>query len=288
MIAFTMAACLAMLAGTTGGGQGSSGLVVLNTSADGALSMTGNSKVLIPTKAVYVNSASTQAVKTVGTALLDVPNMYIVGGAAFGGQSKCTGTVTQSATAYADPLATFAFPASTGLADLGAKSFKGSSPVTLSPGYYSGGISVTGNAAITLSPGVYVIGGSGLKVTSGSIAGEGVTLIVQSGELNIAGTSTLKLSPPTSGNTAGVVIAQPKANTHDMSLAGGSGVTISGSIYVPAGLLSLVGNSVVEGEGPQMGDLVVANKVSLKGTGSIRIGGPGVPAITLPKDSLFD
>jgi hypothetical protein len=288
MIAFTMSAWVAAVAGSVFAGGASSGLVVLNSTADGALSMTGNSKVLIPAKVVYVNSSSPSAVKTVGTALLDVPHLYIVGGASFGGESKCTGTVTQSSVVYVDPLTNLQFPLVTTLTDLGAKSMKGSSPETLSPGYYSGGVSLTGNAAVTMAPGVYVIGGSGLKVTSGSITGEGVTLIMQQGALNIAGASSLNLSPPESGSFAGVVIAQPVANTEAMSLAGGSGVNISGTIYAPSALLSLVGNSTVAGEGPQMGDLVIANKVSLKGTGEIRIGHASSVAIKLQSDSKFD
>jgi hypothetical protein len=287
MIGFAIAASLSMLAGTAGGGN-SSGLVVLDPSADGALSMTGNSKILIPSKVAYVNSSSKQAVKTVGTALLDVPQLFLLGEAAFGGQSKCTGTVTHCSAPYLDPLASLGFPVSSSLADKGSKAIKDKGAVALSPGYYSGGISITGNATVTLAPGVYIVGGSGLSVTSGNISGEGVTLVIQAGSLSIAGSSGMKLSPPTTGDTAGVVIAQPKANNKGMSLAGGSEVHISGSIYAPGATLTLVGNSAVEGEGPQMGDRVIANMVSLKGTGSIKIGGPGAVAIQLPTSALFD
>ena len=54
----------AMASGATSG----SGLVILNPTASGALSMTGNSAIQVPSAAVYVNSNSATAVSTVGTA----------------------------------------------------------------------------------------------------------------------------------------------------------------------------------------------------------------------------
>jgi hypothetical protein len=44
----------------------------------------------------------------------------------------------------------------------------------------------------------------------------------------------------------------------------------------------------VMGDGPQMGDLVVANKVTLAGTSVIKIGHPLAPALDLPALPLFD
>lgn len=263
-----------------------SGMVVLDNSASGALSMVGNSTVQIPARAVYVNSSATSAVATTGSALLDAPFLYIVGGATFNGQSRCTGQVISSVAPYVDPYAGMSFPDTSGMTDLGGRSI--TSSVTLQPGYYSGGIRISGNAAVTLQPGLYVIGGTGLRVTSGSITGEGVCLAVYAGEVDIAGSSGLVLSPMAGGAYAGMTIAQPSFNTAGMSLAGGAEVDVSGAIYAPRSLLTLVGNSEVNGTGPQMGDVVVANRVTLRGTSVIRIGEPGSPPLRIPTAATYD
>src|SRR5436309_2560026 len=93
----TTALSLLILSGSAfGGGMTGSGLVVLDTSASGALSMTGNSEVDIPAAAVYVNSSSSTAVRTTGNATLRTPDLYVAGGTSFTGQSGCTGTVHRS------------------------------------------------------------------------------------------------------------------------------------------------------------------------------------------------
>jgi hypothetical protein len=263
-----------------------SGMVVLDSSANGALSMVGNSTVQIPARAVYVNSSSTKAVSTTGSAVLDAPYLYVVGGASFNGSSKCTGQVINSVAPYVDPYAGRQFPDTSGMADLGGRHITTS--VTLQPGYYSGGIRISGNAAVTLQPGLYVVGGDGLRLSSGSISGEGVCIAIYSGSLDIAGSSGMTLTPPADGPFAGITIAQPSFNTEEMKLAGGSEVDISGAIYAPRAMLTMVGNSTVEGTGPQMGDVVVAGRVTMKGTSIIRIGEPGAPPLKLPTAATYD
>jgi hypothetical protein len=111
---------------------------------------------------------------------------------------------------------------------------------------------------------------------------------MQGGSLSISGSSAFTLTPTTSGALNGVVIAQPASNTHALSLSGGSSMNISGTIYAPGAALTLSGSGAVTGEGPQMGDLVVAKRVTLTGTGSIKIGHSQSTALQLPSQPLFD
>lgn len=262
-----------------------SGIVVLHPSAEGALTMVGNSTVEIPAKAVYVNSNHAQAVKTTGNALLDCPNLYVCGGASFGGNSCCTGTVSHPSVAYQDPMSATAFPSSAGMSSISGSVSGGT--VVMQPGYYASGISITGNASVTFSPGVYILNGN-FKLTSGSVVANGVCFVMQGGSVNIAGASSLVMTPPSSGSMAGMVMAQPPANTNSLSMAGGSGVDISGTIYAPTALITLTGNSSVQGQGPMMGDLVIAKTVKLAGTAVIKIGHPNMTAVQLPSFPLFD
>lgn len=279
----------ALVATAQAGGASGSGLVVLNASSNGALTMNGNASIEIPTKVVYVNSASASAVQTVGKAVIDAPALYVVGGTSFGGNSGCTGSVITGAPGIYDPLMHLAIPNADGMESHGTVNIKKSSePVTLTPGSYPSGLKITGNASVVFSPGVYIIGGTGLVITSGDVVGEGVCLIIASGSCELAGSSSLTLSPIGSGHLANIVLAQPSSNTSEMRLAGGSEFKVTGTIYAPKARLSLVGNSQIEGTGPQMGDLVIADRVSLSGTASIRIGREHLPQVSLPSMPLYD
>lgn len=283
------AGTVSMIAGAAiAAGGGSSGLVVLNPGAEGSLEMVGNSRVEIPAKIVYINSSHQRAVDTTGSAVLDAPAMYMVGGARFNGQSVFTGKLHKSSAPFEDPFWNMQFPRADSMEDFGGWSINSGSTVTLSPGYYPRGISVSGQSEVNLDPGVYVFGGSGLTVTSGDLFGEGVTIIIESGGLSLAGNAQVRLSPPADGATSGVVIAQSRDNDTEMKLAGGAEMRITGAIYAPGARLVMVGNSEVEGDGPLMGDLVVADRVQLRGTATIRIGRGELKAISLPSLPLFD
>jgi hypothetical protein len=277
---------LAFAAPALAGGTDGSGLVVLDPSASGALSMTGNSSVQIPARAVYVNSTASDAVRTVGTAVLDAPSLYLCGGASFGGHSECTGTTIHSNAPYADPMSGFRMPNGSGMTDMGALSVSGGTR-TINPGFYSHGIQINSNAQVTMNPGVYVVS-HGFRANSCRLVGSGICIVMLDGSLDLAGQAGLVLSPPDSGDMANVVICQPSSNTSGLSLAGGAEVNIAGAIYAPGATASLSGNSALQGQGPQMGDLVIANRVSLTGTSLIKIGHPEMRAIVLPSQPLSD
>lgn len=274
----------ALAVGNAFGQSNGSGIVVLHPSASGALNMVGKSTVEVPARAVYVNSSAKDAVKTSGAATLDCPNLYVVGKAAFTGNSGCTGTVSENCIPADNPFATYHFPSTDGMTDHGYKDIQGGT-VSLAPGYYSGGISISGGANVTLQPGTYVVGGNGFKLTSGSLNGASVAIHILSGSLDLAGNGNIELSPATAG---GVVIAQAQSNTNAMKLAGGSNVLINGGIYAPNNTMRLTGTSDVVGEGPKMGDLVVANMLELAGTAVIRIGGPGMAAVNPGSAAVYD
>jgi hypothetical protein len=284
-------ACLFAAAGLAGtalaGGVDGCGLVVLNTHEDGALTMSGNANVVIPSRVAYVNSCSGSAVRTVGNATLECEKLMICGGMSLSGNSGCTGPVVCSSAPFANPFDGLLAPSMAGLSALPEKKITGGN-VAIGPGYYANGISISGGAQVSMAAGVYFIG-HGFKITSGSLVGADVTIVMLDGSLDFAGCSSLQLSPPSSGGAmSGVVIFQPAQNTADMSIAGGAEVNIGGTMYSAKGRIKLSGNSSVVGVGPQMGDLVVADKVSIAGTGSVKIGHPSFAAIILPKLPLYD
>jgi len=283
MKVISILSALAMTGGAMAQTVDGSGVIALNRHADSALEMSGNSTVHIETRVVYVNSDSASAVRTTGTATLDVPTLSVVGGIQFSSNSSVTGQVIHG-TPVEDPLAGLQFPSYENMNPLPAVSISGGT-VTLQPGYYANGILIRGNSDVTFAPGMYFI--NDLKITAGKVTGRGVCFVMLGGAMDIGGTSSFLLSPMESGDWTGMVISQPHSNTSDMNIAGGGSFVLMGAIYAPGARVCLTGNSS-SGEGPHMGDLVVADRVKLSGTADIVIGGGNLRAVAPPRHPLYD
>src|SRR5262249_52895804 len=155
-------------------------------------------------------------------------NIYVVASAGCNGVSgsgSITGNLIPHVAPINDPYANVPQPGShdpscTNTSPTAANTITGGS-VTLSPGNYCGGLSITGGASVTLNPGVYVIdGGSFQSGGNGggnngtvSINGTGVTIFLTGGSGNYAtmqaaGNANLVLTPPTTGDSAGISIFQ--------------------------------------------------------------------------------
>jgi hypothetical protein len=103
-------------------------------------------------------------------------------------------------------------------------------PQTLNRGCYQ---NLNLNAPTTMNPGIYVISGN-MNLNSGyTLTGSGVTIYVASGANapNFDG-GTVTLSPPTTGNYAGVLYYQVPSNSSSINF-NGPNVKLSGLIYAP-------------------------------------------------------
>jgi hypothetical protein len=158
---------------------------------------------------------------------------------------------------------------------------KGTTSGTLCPGVYPNGITVKGNTLnITLQPGIYVLetgGNSPFQVGpgGGTVTGNGVTLVFTSATPNtpssypatmmsIQSNSSVTLTAPTSGTTAGFVImgdsTMPLGTSFDTH--SNPSVSLSGLAYLPRAALSWGGN-------PSTGSSqcleVIANTITISG-----------------------
>lgn len=117
-----------------------------------------------------------------------------------------------------------------------------SGTATLSPGRYQGPVKVAAGADVTLQAGIYEVGG--LIVEPGShLRGQGVTIVVGSGAIEITGCAELVLSPPTSGPYAGVTLHQPTSNHNAGRLARSAGCnwSFTGSLHAPRAQVEVTG-----------------------------------------------
>jgi Putative Flp pilus-assembly TadE/G-like len=105
----------------------------------------------------------------------------------------------------ADPLATLTIPAP-GPCDHTNMTVP-TGVTTLNPGTYCGGLTVSSGGVVTLNPGTYIITGSAFVADDAQIFGDGVTIVLADSNVKLFWTgATLRISAPTSGPLAGIVL----------------------------------------------------------------------------------
>jgi hypothetical protein len=149
--------------------------------------------------------------------------------------------------------------------------------VTLNPGVYIGGISISGQANVILNPGIYYMQGGGFSLSGqGNLSGNGVMIyndpINASDKVSLTGQGSVTLSPPTTGTYAGMVIYQDhsttnSADTAPIALTGQGNMTVTGTIYAARAALNATGQGGVN----IMGSQFIGDTMSVTGQGSIYI-----------------
>ncbi len=243
-----------------------SGVYVLDATANTTVDFSGNVEMLAST--LYVNSSNPEAITLSGTNVVVTTNVTNVVGGVLDPDLGLTGTINIGTAPVADPLASLPVPVFDPVNDLGTLSMSGGS-MTLSPGYYSGGFTLSADADLFLEPGVYVLDGAGLVVSgSAGIKGKGVTLyFTGSGHLTLSGNSIVDLAPSDRGVYRDVLYFFDRTNTNPVSLSGGSNIKMHGKMYFPASSVAISGESGVTNTA--FGWLLVCNELSMSGGGVI-------------------
>jgi hypothetical protein len=150
---------------------------------------------------------------------------------------------------------------------------------TLSPGVYCGGINVKNNN-YTFSPGTYILVGGGLTTqdSNSNIAGSGVMFYNTFGATdkgmqaysptNIAATSNVNLSAPTTGTYTGILFFDDRSAPTDTkctycdNYGGGSSAVYQGTIYNRNNGITMEGNSSVSSQYT----ILIADTITMTGT----------------------
>ncbi len=255
--------------GTTGTVTIGQTIFVLDPSAGGALSLSGNASISVA-GGIYVDSSSSSALSASGNASVKGSVIDVHGKVQKSGNASFSPTPVAGAAVVSDPLEALSQPSTSGLSNQGSVSLSGNASKTIPQGIYTS-ISVSGNASLTLGGGTYIIEGGGLSVSgNGSISGSGV-LIVNAGSnyangpggaygsISLSGNGSYKLTPMTTGTYAGIVIFQTRDNSKAMTISGNaSGMT--GTIYAPAAQLSESGNAALNAA-------LIVDTLSISGNG---------------------
>lgn len=164
--------------------------------------------------------------------------------------------------------------------------------LTLVPGRYCGGLTLTNAENTTFAPGVYIIDGGDFKVSgTSSMHGSGVTFILTGSgasyaQVDFAGGTDVQFSAPTSGPYAGILFFQdPHAPSYrgatllQNSILGGTRSDFTGVMYFPSQEVRFTGGAVTTSNRCLH---LVARKVTVTGNAHLgsQCGGTGVNPIS--------
>ena len=243
-------------------------MLTLASAAPGALTIQGNGVVTATTCGMYVNSTSSSAMQLSGNVTVTSSTIQVAGDYTASGNVH-TSPITTGAAITADPFIGLLMPVFSGCTYTNF-SRSGNGNVTLNPGTYCGGISLTGNYTVVFSPGVYHLYGGGLNFAGNisPVSGVGVsfynsgnTTTYPFSPFNLSGNIAVNMSAPTTGTYAGMLLMQNPLNTQTANINGNSSSVMAGNLYFPKNNLNLTGNS---GTDIPIGS-VVALKVSVQG-----------------------
>jgi hypothetical protein len=253
-----------------------SSILVLNPTLSGALSLSGNASIHV-SGSVMVDSNSPTALSASGNAAITASSIKVVGKVGASGNASFGSAPITGVVSVTDPLLILPDPdicTSPGSVNLTNGS------LTINPGVYSS-IKVAGNGSLILNPGVYVLAGGDFSVSgNGNVSGTGVTIYNGGansnpghtfGGISLSGNGIFRITAPTAGTYANVLIFQARDNTRALSLSGNAMQGITGIIYAPAALLTMSGNS-------QESLQLIVNQLKLSGNGTSNLAADGSAA----------
>jgi hypothetical protein len=258
------------------------GIIVLDPDNKGSFSNGGGAMVTVKgTAPIIVDSNDISAMIANGGGTVSSTAGYDVSGSpgySTPGGGSFTGTIHQNVEPTPDPLRFVPEPNINDYIVRSTKKLQHSSAqnITLLPGVYIGGVAITGKGSVTLSPGIYYMEGGGFSITGqGNLTGSEVMIynhpLSNSDTINLQGSGAITLTPPSTGPYQGISIFQSRTTVAQptVSVAGNgtAPLMISGTFYVPNGLLSVTGNGTQDTIGSQY----ISNTLALGGNGSFNV-----------------
>lgn len=240
----------------------------INKTACRAIDLIGNNILTVTGSGLFSNSSccsSKSAINAQGNAGIDITgDLTAAGCVSVGGAASASfNAISENVTPYTLP--TISEPDCSGLSP---QSVSGD---PISPGIYSGGIKVVAGATVNMEPGLYCLDDD-FSISSGSIIGHGVTIFMRSGKVSITGGDNV-LEAPQAGEADdvsgqswdGMLFFQAYGNTSNFKLTGNNSSYYEGTIFVPDGHCTLVG----EGGSTGMDTQFVCDTIDVAGNADV-------------------
>ena len=250
------------------------GILVLNPSAPGSVTDTGGGTVTIAGSApLIVDSSAPNAITVTGGGSVTATEIDVTGVPGISGNANAP-TINSGQPQTPDPLAYLPAPDPSTMPSYNGVHLT-TGTLTINPGVYKGGISVTGGGQIPtliMNPGIYYMQGGGFNIGGqANLTATGVMIYnapqKSSDVISITGGGSVTLSPPTTGPYAGISLFQDRTSTNTVSVSGGAGSAYYGTFYVAGGTLSVTGG----GTNSIIGSQYISNNLTVNGNGAFTI-----------------
>jgi hypothetical protein len=280
------------VAGLARSGTGQA-VIVTRSSGPNTFAVANNTRFIITGGGTNTNTTNNNSVQVGSGAQLTATFHRVTGNVGAADATRMTPAPVTGVVAAADPFATLAGPATSGVPVYGGQSITNAT-VTLNPGIYSGLITVGNSGIARLNAGNYIFR-AGLTTTgSGSIvlASAGGVLLYNAnasypaaggacGNVSLAGTGTMTLSPSRTGSYAGMLLFQGRTCTNAALITVRTGTSLSGTLYVPAATLTITAANNVTISSQIVADQLAvtgANTLTMTFTGTA-VAGTRVPSL---------
>jgi hypothetical protein len=224
---------------------------------------------------IVVNSAHQEAAIAGGGVNVIAPEYFITGNYTTTGGASFTGDLYTGRPGLEDPLVDVPPPDPLTMTIQSSKKIQYTSgEMTLQPGVYKGGITVSGTGSLRLEPGIYYMDGGGFSFTGqGSLFGHNIMVYNAPGNgnadgINVAGQGSVDISGPLDGVYKGLTFFQDRNATVTGNVSGTSETTrITGTFYFAGALLKITGSGGVANLGSQY----ISRYLDLGGNGGIYV-----------------
>jgi hypothetical protein len=270
-------------------------LCVLEPNGQNALLLSGSGDIQVTGGGIVVNSEHPLALNLLGSGDISAAQIRVLGGVSLiPGQGQLLPPAELGGPPAVDPLADLRSPDQLPSPPPGGNTAQVVPPdTTLQPGVYPS-IEVQSGGTLTLQPGVYVVTEApGFTVrTGGRVVGNGATIYLACEDyptpcdgggagLRLEPGGQLQVSPPTTGEYAGLSIFADKGNTATIHLQ--SAVNLTGAIYGASARLRVASADPV-----QINALVAVDRLRKAGSGLLRVTyDPSSPLIGIGRPVLI-
>jgi Flp pilus assembly protein TadG len=283
-------------------------VISLSATAEKAIDVENNASISAPNCSVFSNSDVVDPNNDsiyVQNGSITADSVAAVGGveAAQQGQSIISPSPTEGNAPITDPYASLAPPTVGSSCTPYPTPTNGGTTIELSPGTYCS-IAVANNTTINFKPGLYIIDNGDFTIANGSTIGSaagdntGVTFYMggtSPGSIQWDNNTQTawQLAAPTSGPYAGILIYQDRSTpasspstSNDCGglnpprdvIAGGSGLTLNGTLYMPSVNLQISNNADLTNPLNVNGSFnVIANTITMCGHAQLNAAG-GTPS----------
>jgi hypothetical protein len=227
-------------------------VIVTRPSGNTTFQLSSGTRFTVTGGGTNTNTSSGNSIQIAGGgAFLTATFNRFTGGVQAADAGRMSPAPTTGVAAAADPFVSLAGPTTTGVPTYAGQNIT-SATVTLSPGIYTGLVTVGNLGIAKLNAGKYIFR-AGLTTTgTGSLilAGAGGVLLYNAnanypavggvcGSLSLAGSGTMTLTAGTTGSYAGMLVFQDRSCAGAVAITVRTGTALGGTLYVPAATLTI-------------------------------------------------